>query len=70
MRQLVGEKDIVLSAASHFDGDQCQPEWFAPGTTVIPIFKVGFKIINTAFYLVFVDDVEGMKAWQGRRSSA
>lgn len=70
MRQLVGEKDIVLSAASHFDGDQCQPEWFAPGTTVIPIFKVGFNNINSAFDLVFVDDVEGIKAWPGSRTIA
>ena len=52
MRELVGEKDVVVSAASHFDGDQCEPGWFAPGTTVIPIFKVGFNNLNPVFDLV------------------
>ncbi|WQD13178.1 MAG: hypothetical protein U1U88_001371 [Lawsonella clevelandensis] len=61
MRELVGEKDVVVSAASHFDGDQCEPGWFAPGTTVIPIFKVGFNNLTPCSDLVFVDDVEGIR---------
>ena len=70
MRELVGEKDVVVSAASHFDGDQCEPGWFAPGTTVIPIFKVGFNNLTPVFDLVFVDDVEGIKGWAGGQNIA
>ncbi len=61
---VVKDSDVIVSAATFFDGDICKNEFFKEGVLVVPIHTRGFTNCDLFFDKVFADDVNHVKGFK------
>ena len=59
--EVIELSDVVVSAATYFDGDICSTDCFKEGVLLVPIHTSGFKDCDLCFDRIFVDDTNHVK---------
>lgn len=55
---------VVISAVTYADKLLAEPEWFKPGTLLVPIHTRGFQNCDAVFDKVVVDDIGHVQGFQ------
>ncbi|MDY6063072.1 MAG: hypothetical protein SPI53_04725 [Erysipelotrichaceae bacterium] len=56
IEELIGESEVVISAATYFDQDICEDKYFKEGILIVPIHTRGFSNCDLFFDKIYADD--------------